>query len=522
MPRYTIPFLILFININIIALGQETTLKEKEQLIDQIDSLIDNYIQFGSFRDGYSDASVAPFRQLFQPDAIIFDELNANFLNGNYNDPYKLSSRSMNDFLQKTAATYPTGLTVKLINLNVDYTGIAKKEVNIAIEKNVSGITKNGFLIQNSDTLLIQLSIAGNNKVLIKKISSLGYHFIVMNDKDGDFISDETDKCPDESGVVTNRGCPPAEGQSLFAAIMIRGGGVSSSYQGPGMSNLGYDHLITNVSQIGEMNQGGSFSSDIGASAMMEFFFGRKKSFGISVGAAWDMISTKAGLANFEVQFQSTDQFDTTYKRIISADLSDNNRIEEDLTFQFLSIPLMLNYKMKLSQKLYLNIGFGGGYSILLRGTSQSNSTFDYEAVYGYEDGHFTFKESESGADWQLTRDHEMSITNNNEAKTQEYFTTHHDAGYDVGLNQGTNSKSDFNLNGGICVIFKPALLVSLSDHLYLNLAPEVKYTSISRSNDDKFVLTNKIGSYNSLMNGTKEYAYLFYGLNVGLNFGFK
>ncbi len=212
-------FLILFLFFGLISSSvlAQTTMMQRRMLPGKIDTLLINYFSYSKLSSlddiGYSDAIANQFRFLFTSNAKITDEVNPSYYDKNYDHPFDLPIRTLDDYLAKTKENYPAGLFVKFNALQVDY-----NTLSILMLKETNGTTKTGLLYKVTDTLKLRLDLSSDGKTLkIQDVSVIGYTIALANDNDRDFIPNELDKCPNEQGFRTATGCFTKEEKAAFA-----------------------------------------------------------------------------------------------------------------------------------------------------------------------------------------------------------------------------------------------------------------------------------------------------------------
>ncbi len=209
--------LLLFImGLMIPALAQTPGMMQRKMLPGKIDTLIINYFSYSKFSSlddiGFSDAVANQFKSLFNSGANLTDEANPSFYDKDFEHPFNLPTRSIDDYLAKTKENYPAGLFVKYNAIQVDYTALT-----ILLLKETNGTTKDGLLYKVTDTLKLKLTASADFKnIKIQDATVLGYTITLANDDDRDFIANELDKCPKEQGFRSATGCFTKEEKAAY------------------------------------------------------------------------------------------------------------------------------------------------------------------------------------------------------------------------------------------------------------------------------------------------------------------
>ena len=111
----------------------------------------------------------------------------------------------------------------------------------------------------------------------------------------------------------------------------------------------------------------------------------------------------------------------------------------------------------------------------------------------------------------------------NPEGNLGNYFTSQYQQGYNVGLGvQPTNKSGTVNyVNGSVGFLFRPCLNYFLSDWCALNIGGYFMFQPFNNSVPSGYMLTDKVGTYNSLLNSVSSGNDISYGGNLGVRFFF-
>ncbi|HRH49204.1 MAG TPA: hypothetical protein PLP23_10655 [Panacibacter sp.] len=215
---------ILLLTAAVSAFAQAPNAEQKKNLYVSIDSLLINYIKYSGFvlptQNSITDGAIVKFKSLFTPDAIIPDEMNTAFYDGDKKNPEKIVSRSIDALGATMKKDYPDGVNVKLLNSNVSFKDIAGKTIKLLLEKNTVGNTASGLNFENHDTIVLTVKIVSEDysKLQISGITIVGYSLKFNNDTDHDFVINSKDACPTEAGFFQANGCLTAPEIATIAA----------------------------------------------------------------------------------------------------------------------------------------------------------------------------------------------------------------------------------------------------------------------------------------------------------------
>jgi hypothetical protein len=500
----------------------------KRQLLSRIDTFITVFNQASEFRmpgtDHYSDEVADNYRNLFLPEAKVYNEMAPSMLDGDRENPYVLKFTSLDEYLLKIKTNFSNGLRQDLLRYTVDYSKLSSGNIKVIMQKVVRGISRDGFELRNNDTISVEIKVSAKDSDLrISRILKLGSEFSVMNDRDHDFIIDSKDKCPDAAGIASYNGCPPPDRALAFIGLELNFGiSVTNTLNGPVKSDLGYDQLIDQTLKLGNISPDNMQSSHFGATVQYDRFFGRKRIFGVGSGLSFQHYSTELDLNNFFVEYKALDQFGNSYRRRVFS----NSTVVENIKTNYLMIPVTFKYKEKFFKKggLYVDAGFA--FSFLLSGKGKANGTFNYEALYSYSktSGTFVYDNNTipNDSDWIMTGNFVNANNANNSIATDSYFNAHNNAGFDVALNKSINQESSFKLSVGISLLAKAGVYYKILENAEADLG--IIYLSENHSNDNSsnYKITDKSGDYSSMMNGSSKLSTQSVGISFGVKFSLQ
>ncbi len=267
-----------------------------------------------------------------------------------------------------------------------------------------------------------------------------------------------------------------------------------------------------------------SFSNGIsyGADAELGFFcFGNKSHFGLGAGLMYLYQQGDLKLDAFNVQYQSTDNNGNTFRQLITA----NNKITEKITTTNISIPFLLKYKKRFTQRSGVSADAGILYNIQLKNDYKTDASFDYQAIYQFTsapNGLPTVYDNSvvpNSNDFLITRDHYNNAHPG--GSVGAYFADEAEHGYNVGLGvkPKSNSGSVSYITGSVGFLFRPTYNLFLSDWCSLNIGGYLLYQPFTNNVPTNYKLSNTVGEYNSNLQSVSSGNDLSYGGNLGVRF---
>jgi outer membrane protein OmpA-like peptidoglycan-associated protein len=258
-----------------------------------------------------------------------------------------------------------------------------------------------------------------------------------------------------------------------------------------------------------------------GGDAEVGYFFGKKAHFGIGTGIQYLYQQGDAYMNGFNVQYESTDNNGNIFRQLITAD----NQIKEHVTVSNINIPLLLKYKKRFTQRVGFTADAGILYNLQEKNSYNTNATFDYQAIYDYTtppplNGLPTVYDNNVTP---LPTDYLITKANYRGDNVNQYFASQAAAGYNVGLGVQPSNKtgSVSYLQGSVGLLLRPAVNVFLSDNCALNFGLYYQYQPFNHNLPSGYMLTDKVGSYSSVLNTVTASKDQSYGLNVGVRFFF-
>jgi len=266
-----------------------------------------------------------------------------------------------------------------------------------------------------------------------------------------------------------------------------------------------------------KFTNGMSFGGDV----QLAYFLGRKAHWGIGTGLVYLYQQGDMTLDNFNVQYQSIDNFGNIFRQWTTAD----QPVKEKLTITNVNIPLFLKYKNRFTKHSGFTADAGLVYNVKLENAYNTNATFDYQAIYQYanEGGTHTvydYNTTPSPNDLLVTKAQIAAHSGPasipsvlNQYRTQD--------GMNVGVNQpATNHTGSASFTQGtLGFMIRPAYSYYLSDKVAINLGVYYLYQPFANSVKPGYMLTNKIGDYNSVTNSVSNSVDQSYGISLGARF---
>ncbi len=302
--------------------------------------------------------------------------------------------------------------------------------------------------------------------------------------------------------------------------INLKGGMQSQNFTA---NNFASDYLNAVNGAIGKLNYTNGMS--YGFDFQLGYFFDKKRHFGIGAGMMFLLEQGDLTMDQFHIEYQSADAqspVSQTFRQLITAD----GPIKETIKSSSINVPLLLKYKTQLSRKLGLGVDAGVLFNVQMRNSYSSNASFDYEAIYKFTNtgsGYVAVYDNSPSPDQVNEQFITRQQVSKESANVQAYFNNLRSQGYNVGLNQSPNHNSGtVTYTGSIGYLVQSSVSYKLSDYLSLNLGLYYFMQSLDNSaNNKNYKLTDKVGSYNSLMNSVSTVQNSSYGLNLGLRIYF-
>jgi outer membrane protein OmpA-like peptidoglycan-associated protein len=331
--------------------------------------------------------------------------------------------------------------------------------------------------------------------------------------------------------------------------LMLMAGGISASTfaQAPGTKNYSRDadlsrwvidlnllgglasQEFTTANTAGNYNNGVNMTTgqlkskdgySFGGDAQLGFFFGNNRHFGLGTGIMFMSQHGKASLDNYHVEYQDKDGAGNTYRQIV------NGNVSEDIRYSILNIPVVLKYKNRFSKHWGFTADAGALINLQVHNKYTTNSSFDYEAVYKFQqnsDGGTTSvydnASTPSANDWLITK--AEFLRNNPNGNLQDYFSKKRALGYNVGegVTPDTHTGHTSYKNASVGLLLQPSLNYFLSDNVALNFGLYYMFQPFKNDPENDYHLTNGMGTYSSVLNSVSASNDQQYGINIGARF---
>ena len=249
------------------------------------------------------------------------------------------------------------------------------------------------------------------------------------------------------------------------------------------------------------------------------YFFDHNRMFGVGLGVSYFSQTGNLSMDSFHVEYKAPTGFGTdTFRQIISS----HNKITDKITTSNITIPVLLKFKHQFGKRVGVNVDLGGLVNVSNSYKYQTNASFDYEAAYlRNTDGAYIFDPTPgfSANDWLITKAN--FLAHNPTGNMTEYFDQKYQNGYNVKLDTAIKSGNSKNYAQAVNFGFigRIALSYKLDYHLSVDLGGY--YTYMMVKNNSNAVLTDKVGSYNSLNAIVSSNPISSYGINVGIRYYF-
>lgn len=151
---------ILFLLIAIIISGNITAQKldwqERRKAADNIDVLIQNYINLCELselgKSEYSTTQVEAFKTLFADDADIIDRIASKAAEDGGSE---VTEQSADEYTQALMARYPRGMTIKISKLQADYNQLDQRKARVLMERQFRARKEvGGYALDTADVML--------------------------------------------------------------------------------------------------------------------------------------------------------------------------------------------------------------------------------------------------------------------------------------------------------------------------------------------------------------------------------
>ena len=316
--------------------------------------------------------------------------------------------------------------------------------------------------------------------------------------------------CPVSGQVRYGDGPPPG----FFFEAAIQSGEFSENFNAASLAS-GYANALNATGGNLSFTGNKSFSYNLQGG----YYFNHKRNLGIGTGI---LLLTQSGTMqsdSFHVEYMAHDYQGNVYRQLISS----NGNINESVKTINLSIPLFLRYKKDITDDLFLTIDGGILYNLLLQNKYSGNQGFDYEAIYKIQGSgtNLTYMYDNAatpgGTDWLVTK--QEFLKDNPNGNMQAYFNSLKSIGYNVGLGDTARKSGKVNYsNKSVGFTFQSAINYKIRDRIYGKGGIYVLSQSFTNSSySNSTALTDKPGTYNSLLNFSKGVQNWSYGFVFGI-----
>lgn len=557
-------YLIIILVIPFCATAQKYSNEEKIVLSGKIDTLLQNYMRKGTLTlPGISKQNTkvtTEYKKLFTTDALIFDDITPKFEDPKSSKeyPYKLTTKSRNDYIDEIVDEFPKGLEINNVKININYDEFDKGLVKVALERTIAGVTySKQYEVSNHDTLLLTIAIISKSSVLIKSIESLSTNanFKVKNDKDLDGVIDAKDRCPSEKGKMDLEGCPDNDEDGIantdddcpdLKGEASNGGCPPSTfaYQYVFSASLGYNLSSYNMKAPQDLStlynnkldksntnfndnsiKNPDFVGGASINGNIAYYFGRNRNNrnkGISLGITLTKYAADYAITNAKFEYRSNDgTYD--YRRIVTV-----KDMRESMNFNMINIPLLLKFKTKFGSKWAGEIGAGPSLLLSVISNSTYSGTVDFGGVYSYNQttGRFEFPQTFLGTETNyltLTSSLINNYSNNTSSILfQQLLAQAKDLDFADNKKIESKQRGTLSANTSIAMNVTGDLFYHLSKTFAIKLGGAVTYSNFEQNKGKNYVMIDTTGedNYESIAQSSAKVNYLSFGVNFGLILG--
>lgn len=291
-----------------------------------------------------------------------------------------------------------------------------------------------------------------------------------------------------------------------------------------------YTQAVNAYATLPKFTNGSSHSINL----QLGWFFGKQRHWGIGTGFLFQHEGGNLELDSLHVEYKSNDLKDTNskFRQIITT----NHKITEQVYSNNYSIPIMLKYKYQFGKNMNgiesknrwgITADAGLIFSLQAQTHYSTNATFNYEAVYKLmQQGGKTVSVYDNAVtpgttDWLITKAYQA--LQNPYSNTQKYFDSMYADGYNVKLgaaannNAGMMSNSTFNM----AALLQASLSYQMNYNLAFMLGGYFSYGISKYNADNNYRITDRVGTYNTMLNSISSSTNSAFGLNVGLRYYF-
>ncbi|HRH65587.1 MAG TPA: hypothetical protein PLU53_04775 [Bacteroidia bacterium] len=547
---FYINFISLILFSNLIS-GQDRV--SRKELMNRLDVFLNDFSGTSSFREiggtEFSENQASKFKEMFAENAIIFDDINASVVEDNLGgSPYQLKNKPLDEYIADVRKGFPSGIRVDVLNSAIDFSRLDSNLINIVISKKVSGKSSTLNRFENNDTLLLEMLITPDDRLLIKKISMLGSNFSCANDKDNDGVIDEqdgcpgvkgeirykgcpdrdrdgipdnTDQCPEEYGTFFNKGCP----QEVFTnkyGIDLFAGFVMNSPENIlfDKAALSYDEIDLERTNEGTVAYAKKSVSSILNGLELSISLNKNNTTALGIGINYNKFTTDITWNDFHTEYKEIDNgiLHFPFRRLLSL-----KQTRESLETQYLSIPLLLKFRLRLEEKIGIYYELGPAFDLISVKSSPA-AVADEEAIYIYNTQSagigWTYSKNytPSPTDWVITREMVNSYSDHG---AEAYFADLRTNGYEVALDKPLSAPSEKSKRTGFSGIARVGAFYMIDRSISIFAGAVYAYHFSLKKQEGSYQPVDDSGNYHSMVNGVKKYNGQSYGLMLGLKYGF-
>jgi len=310
--------------------------------------------------------------------------------------------------------------------------------------------------------------------------------------------------------------CDSLSGWSLDFNFML--GALNQQYTRNSPLDGYSSPLNPNVSGI-QFNRGTSYGFEVQGG----YFFDAKRNWGIGMGLTYFYQTGDLVMDNFHVEYASYDKFGNIFRQEVTA----TGQIKERLHIHNFNIPIVAKFQTDISKKVGFTADAGLLFNLHVQNNYTTNAAFDYEAIYKYvgTEGSVTTVYDNGNppgsSDLLITKN--QYLANTPAGDIQNYFDAQRKLGYNVGLGERpTNTKGNVSYtSGSIGLIIRPAVRISLSRCVSLNIGAYYCYQNFNNVAVSNYQITDKVGQYSSLLNTVTNTSNNSAGISIGVRYTF-
>jgi outer membrane protein OmpA-like peptidoglycan-associated protein len=319
---------------------------------------------------------------------------------------------------------------------------------------------------------------------------------------------------------------------------------VDISYKN-GVANSNATMMASNYnSMIAEMSKYPSSLKDNGlryqgVNAQLIYFFGKNKNvakkfksrqWGIGVGVNYNWYTGgNYTLNDFIVHYKSIDNAPSkdTFRQIIR---DANNTLNETYSITNINIPLVLKYKTQFRKSPFgFAVDAGPVFGLNTVHKYSVDENLIYEAIYKRENGAFVYNNATSNIGLIGNGNTSYTIAHWEENRTSDadinaFFSDRFNSGYNISNNTNivkSGSNGVYKTIPNIGFTIAPSLTYQVTHYVQFMVGAFYTYQVFNNKPSDTYLLTDKVGDYNSLANGIKSNIIMNYGGQVGLRIFF-